>query len=282
VAGCLLWSHGLREHAEAIVGALAQYGKPIAVTDEHTGVRVSPQAARGVRVAVFPVASDEHAGEDIGRFLTGNGHRRVAFFTRNRFDTWAMGRFRGVRSWFESAGLRDAVMLFDAAVPSEWGEFRARVGASCEYQELMRGVANVGCVYGGRGTAEVQEAGLQILNYIWDDYAAAYLVPCFRSAARDRDLTAWVCSNDEVGRAAMTFLRRERLTPGVDRTVVGFDDEIVSSGMGLTSYNFGVAAQAVACVRAVLLPTGVRPGTGVVVREIPGFIVARSSSGRAR
>jgi len=282
VAGYLVWSHGLRGHMEAIVGALAQYGKPIAVTDEHTGVRISPHAARGAPVAVFLVASDEHAGEDVGRFLTGVGHRRVAFFVRNRYDTWATGRLRGLCAWFATAGLPGAPECFDAAIPEEWGEFRARAVASREYEQVMRRVADAGRAHGGQGTADVQEVGLQLQNYIWDDYAAAYLAPCFRRAARDRDLSAWVCANDEVGRAAMAFLRREGLTPGLDRTIMGFDDEIVSSGMGLTSYNFGVTAQAVACVHAVLQPTSARPGGGVVVHEIPGFIVARSSSGRPR
>ncbi len=283
VAGYLVWSHGLRDEADAVVASLAPYGKPVTVTDEHTGVQISPRVARRTRVTLLPVASDEQAGSDVARFLVEAGHRHIAFFTRNRFDRWAERRMRGLRSCLAAMGRAPgAVRHYDAGIPSEWGEFRSRTAAGPQYREQLARLRVAGRSLGGRGKTSVQEVGGQMLNYLWDEYASSHLVPVFGRAVDDGEATAWVCANDEIGRAAIAYLRQCGVTPGVGLSVVGFDDEIVSSGMGLTSYNFGTAAQAVACIRAIVHPSAARPRSGLIVREIPGFVVRRSSTGVPR
>jgi DNA-binding LacI/PurR family transcriptional regulator/DNA-binding transcriptional regulator YhcF (GntR family) len=274
--GFLVWAHGLASAMHELVPALCTRGKPVAVTDEHTGVSLPHLPRSRSPVVLFPVAGNERAGADVARYLLGREHRNVAYFSRSAMDPWSEQRLVGLRRAFRGAGLPEAVTVFDADTPIEWGTFRNRWGADARTRTLLSRTRNLARTAGGKGNLSAARVSAQVLNYLWDEYLAVHLMPQFVEALATPRLTAWVCANDEVGRSAIAFLRSRSLEPGRSRAVIGFDDEITASGAGLSSYNFGVAAQALACLRFILNPTGM-PGLHATA-EIPGFVVTRTST----
>jgi DNA-binding LacI/PurR family transcriptional regulator len=191
-------------------------------------------------------------------------------------DPWSEQRLVGLRRAFRGAGQPEAVTVFGADTPTEWGTFRTRWGADTRTHALLNRTRSLARTAGGKGNLPAARVNAQVLNYLWDEYLAVHLMPRFEEALALPQLTAWVCANDEVGRSAITFLRSRSLEPGRNRAVIGFDDEITASGAGLSSYNFGVAAQALACLRFIVNPTSMPDLRSTV--EIPGFVVTRTST----
>jgi DNA-binding LacI/PurR family transcriptional regulator len=118
------------------------------------------------------------------------------------------------------------------------------------------------------------------MHYITSQFLKSHMESHFREALEDRSLTAWVGANDMVGLVALGYLRGSRIAVPSRISVVSFDDMIEAFGVGLSSYNFNVAAIVRCMFEHILSPP--RPRDPVIADyEIPGMVMARRSSGPA-
>ena len=82
--------------------------------------------------------------------------------------------------------------------------------------------------------------GVQNLNEVFDIHGISELFePLFKKAVAQKDLTAWVCCNDQVAILAKAFLEREKPLYLDKITIVGFDNSQQSLLQGITSYDLG-------------------------------------------
>jgi DNA-binding LacI/PurR family transcriptional regulator len=97
-----------------------------------------------------------------------------------------------------------------------------------------------------------------------------------RTLASRRDLTAWVCYNDEIALPALSWVRERNIAVPGTLTVTGFDDIPQASLASLTTYSFGLRRVARGLVRGIL--DGRSMSRSADLTSI-GHVVERSTSG---
>jgi DNA-binding LacI/PurR family transcriptional regulator len=108
-----------------------------------------------------------------------------------------------------------------------------------------------------------------------------HVEPLFARALRDRDITAWVISNDLTALSALGFLRSRRRRVPQEISVLGFDDIYEAFSAKMTSYSFNLPALMHAMLSYVLRPSSFRgKATHDSPFEVEGFVSQRGSSGR--
>jgi DNA-binding LacI/PurR family transcriptional regulator len=111
---------------------------------------------------------------------------------------------------------------------------------------------------------------------------AAVLYCQFDKALENREITAWIAANDSVAVCALDYLRaRDACIPG-DLSIISFDDTIWAFTRQFTSYNFNVDAVVAAMIRHIEDGAGRRGKAERRFVEIDGYIVERSTVGKAR
>ncbi|MBD3321293.1 MAG: hypothetical protein GF350_09385 [Chitinivibrionales bacterium] len=74
----------------------------------------------------------------------------------------------------------------------------------------------------------------------------------FDRAIEQKEITAWVCSNDTVAFMALDYLQRKDISVPEQVSVMGFDDSEQAHIRRLTSYNFNVDTLVYRIVNSVL------------------------------
>jgi DNA-binding LacI/PurR family transcriptional regulator len=115
---------------------------------------------------------------------------------------------------------------------------------------------------------------------IYTDEAVERLRHLFNQALAQKDITAWAVANDGNAIVALTFLKEIGVAVPQDISVVGFDDTTQAFEFGLTSYNFSLAAVAHRMLTFVLNPRGEPRAGNCGPIEVPGLIIARTSTER--
>ncbi|MBD3240531.1 MAG: hypothetical protein GF331_08090 [Chitinivibrionales bacterium] len=104
----------------------------------------------------------------------------------------------------------------------------------------------------------------------------------FERALRDTAITAWVAINDPCGYAALDFLHGKKVAVPDRIALIAFDDSVEAFVLGLSSYNFNVAAVVRAMIGHLLSPPGGPSARAPRLVEVAGRVVARESTGKRR
>jgi len=258
----------------AALAWLAAVKKPVSIhdwIDAAEPLRTVARSAQCVRTVSSTVP-----GFQTGRFLTGLGHRHLAFFAPLE-EPHAMRRFEGIAEACRLAGPGSTVTPFFHRPRSRSFDLAAMARQRYKaFQPIERnhpGIPNdysVGILDLGRTS--------------WDIYGNAtrfcVLKPLFEQALADPRITAWIGSEDSVALMAWSFLRsRGKKIPG-EISVMGFDNTVSALDRELTSYDYDFPAQASVSLH-YLLRSDLSQRIGKLARpEIEGFVIERRSTGR--
>lgn len=262
-----------------VVDMLAAAGKPVGLFQEYEPetMNTTPGMRRNVRT--ISIATDREGGRRIAQHLIALGHRRIAYFMYGNADVWAVRRYHGVLDAAESAGTQVRIRCFELN-PGQ-GIFQTQ--STLLSQEM---IAQVRVAIGGIGKRiNPHSPGLdstishELERYVITEHVQAVAEPGFHTALKDTAITAWITMSDELGFAALNFLTRNGKKPGTDISVAGFDDVLRSFGTGFTSYNFNITAAVQEVLRFILVKSW-RTGQTRRYVSVPGFVVARASTGR--
>jgi DNA-binding transcriptional regulator YhcF (GntR family) len=258
---------------------LSGLGERVAVLDEDGYLVLPGRLASNDLIGHFCMAVSSGCGYDVGKYLLGLGHRRVAYFT-------PLGgveedqRLRGLSDAFTSAGFPEAISRFVVkethTQPRESSPEIARMVDALLARALPRRGRHRALYARTAGSLE-----LLISVTMSTEATSDRIVPLLDDALGVSDITAWVGYNDHVALRALDYLRyRKRAVPR-DIAVIGFDDSPEALSQKLTSYNFNSAAVMHAMLAHILDPRPPHARTrGGGPREIPGFITERATTMR--
>ncbi|MBD3243216.1 MAG: GntR family transcriptional regulator [Chitinivibrionales bacterium] len=284
VLGTLVWQAGIDSRPWTdLMRLFVPLSKPIAMFDESGESSLPRVAGAGRRIRHYALGYSAQAGLQMGRYLIGLGHRRVAFLSALHRTAWSGNRLAGLKQAYAEIGEPRAVREFvrdEFALPSELAKLLRphahRIGAllssPLNIPEDQRAVHDKLVV--GLGRRLEQEVT-----------ARAYMTALrslMETAIEDEPITAWVAADDDNALPCLEYLRECGIDVPGRISVVGFDDSLESSLHKLTSYNYNGAAYMRAMLAHVLspgCPESGGGGTGTV--EIDGTIVARRTSGPA-
>jgi DNA-binding LacI/PurR family transcriptional regulator len=296
---------------------LSTAGKPLAVLDE-LGLFSMPPSVASSRIArVFRIA-DYPAGQCVARALLALGHKRIAFITHYQDQLWVIRRFEGLRAEYAKAGLLDGVFQYSTRIDLVFLMQKILPTLSARSRslpaELSRAIKKSGFPLDETpdlaGYFTAHKALIQSLHASAVAIAAApapridpwirkvvlsrgeeamltsilrflmgYL---FEKASAEASVTAWVGTNDEAATSILGQLRRERSSVPRNISVIGFDNSPLAFEMGLASYDFNlpnIVRQMLTFIAHPLVTTGFAKQMYI---EIPGFIIPRSSTAKAR
>lgn len=271
--GFLVWAQGLEGlNLPAFVVDLHRYHRPVSVLDESGWLDWMPLLNGYPMTRVFRLGLDARCGLEMGRHLRSLGHRRVAYMSTDPLSP----RLDGVRQAFTEAGLDDAVRLFaparvrqQAPVASD-GDVGALVEALCRSSIMRDSPA------GPALTRVLRAQSRELVSAARHETRYATLIPLIHRALSDREITAWVATNDSEALLCMRHIDMHTDNARPSIALVGFDDTFEASMNGLTSYNFAVGSYARGMLDHILRPDSRPVATAPVT--YPGFVTPRAST----
>ena len=277
VLGYVVWPLGFPPgHLNSLSHILSDTAKPVCVFDI-LGTTLPRAMYERPLFRVWQVGATELSGRIVGEYLRERGHRHAMFFLHETADALFLRRAQGIGEALSSAQNPQPVQLrgpeHSLALDTELDAFDVTgefVGIGASIELLARAC----------GTTPASPYGMILRNSaqyaLWLQTMKPRMRPLFDRAMRDGNADAWVACNDLMGNLILEYLTQ--YPPGSVPAVVSFDDSLYAVAMGLTSYNFNVAAVVAEMVDFALggLRNHFRSGRNPV--EVRGFITERASS----
>jgi hypothetical protein len=284
--GFLLWRAAMPpEHFCAIAALLRKQARPIAVLDEtgDAAELLKPHSWPSLRV--LSMAVSPLSGEEVGRYLLGLGHRRIAFVsTRHTGRGHSLWRLSGLRTVYTAAGLADGVQAFTAGEGDVLGDLvsYARLVQSAGDSIVASGSVFPAAMVESMGRA-VEGLRQHLRQAVQGQSGWRSLADLFARVLADREVTAWVGDADPTALECLDFLRSRGVKVPQQVSVIGFDDGMAALLRSLTSYNFNGAGAIRAMMAHVLASPRERRAQQRAgqVSELAGRIVERGTTARA-
>jgi DNA-binding LacI/PurR family transcriptional regulator/DNA-binding FadR family transcriptional regulator len=271
------WTDNGTQFAD-FVSTLSRLGRPVSILDAG-GLPAMPTPAMGHGlVRYFTIANSATAAYKVGRYLLGNGHRRVAYISPFNSPQWSRNRFEGLVAAFADAGLGDAVSSF---TKDQWGyvaeyvsqtrAIHAMVDDMLKSREIRHDPTHPLML---RTLAALQSR----ISAIEQETIVTESTALFEQALSRHNITAWVCANDDTAIEALAYLAKKGKRVPDEISVIGFDDGVSAFLRKLTSYNFNTPAVVRAMVSHILdrHAAARKKGPGEPI-EIEGFVTQRST-----
>jgi DNA-binding LacI/PurR family transcriptional regulator/DNA-binding transcriptional regulator YhcF (GntR family) len=252
IAGYVLVTNTPAQDYRDLCARLALSRKPVSVLDLD-GAWLPP-APGNQPYAVFPIGVSAAPGKKVAAYLLALDHRHIAFFSMFHKSRWSQSRYQGLHDTCAEAGYPDCLRLFSMS-PDDWLAGNEASDAEASSVHDMVGMRT---------------------------RMGSHLEPLFEQAIAVPSITAWVAANDYIAVCAKEFLHARGVAVPGRISLVSFDDSVSAMTHRITSYNFNLAGIVGAAFRHILQskPHSLAPQPRTV--EIPGTIVGRETTARAR
>lgn len=278
VLGYLVWTTALsRSSLSRAFARLAPLGRPVAVLSE--GHLLRPEDLPNALFRLYDMPLGRRAGAQVGRFLRGLGHRRVAYLARTPMHSFAEARLEGLREAFTGPRSSHTVDMCPLAAG------RTLSGQDIRTEDLAAAAARSDLPDRAREILQlllrnnVDAVPKLVLESNLDDAVHQALAAVLRTSSH----TAWVCENDRLALAALRFLDERQVRVPSRLSVIGFDNSAEAHLHGLSSYDFGNLVYVRAMLDWVLSSSRRLPGAQPPPPEIfEGAVVPRRTTAKAR
>jgi hypothetical protein len=278
VLGYILIERNIRNIPECLF-RLLQTGFPVSMWREQDAEPFEIKSTRhNKNCAIFDIGFVREPGEAVAHFLLKRGHRKIAYLSPFHGNSWSVRRLEGIVSVFESAGYgRNVVPFTLTKYRSQWNFvemvirkypkdfFVSRHGFTDVLDRRMRDRIDM-----------VSSAAREVLR---DNEIFIHMLPLFKQAVKEKEITAWVAGNDHTALLAHRFLRDTGVLMPDTISLVGFDDTIEAMESQITSYSFNVTSLVAAMIGHILRPNDPVYKKGTAGNIIDGTIVERASTG---
>jgi len=237
------------------------------------------------RIKFVSMSHSPTSGEQMGRYLLGLGHRRIAFICPTHHAVWSRNRHAGLARAFMDARNGSTVTAFVLNDAYNM-EHAHRV-----YREVQAGFARLSELCSGEPDGmlpmidrAIRSPRNQVGDAVIREAIKDSVHDLLEQAIERKDITAWVASSDDTALDCLDFLAGAgRKVPG-DISVAGFDDIPDATTYQLTSYNFNSAAAVQALLGHILAsPARQSPAERRNAPvEIEGYVIARGTTGKAK
>jgi DNA-binding LacI/PurR family transcriptional regulator len=191
-------------------------------------------------------------------------------------------RLKGIRDVYDLAGPNSGICeLTSAKTPVPVGDGSTSL-SSWLIEAIRRTMRDAGI------EAAIVSGKHDALVYHWKTIASEMVqhcalpplvLPLIERAVSDKEITAWVCANDDVARICLERLAQKGIAVPKGIAVVGFEDSPEALSLQLSSYNFNTAATVNAMLSHVLNPfLSSRARKSHAFVEIEGSLVCRQTA----
>jgi DNA-binding LacI/PurR family transcriptional regulator len=229
-------------------------------------------------VRVISMSNTARCGRIVGQYLLTRGHRSVAYVSPYHFTPWSQARLQGVEEVFREAGLESQVH----ALLTQTGHRLAK--AVVDANELNEALYHLIATSGERAEAMMPRISAQLArveeNLLSNnDRAGLWAQEWSEELAKlivKQKVSAVIGANDHVALLCYNVLLKMGYTIPRDIALIGFDNRVESSFLGLSSYSFNNSAVMQRCVEYIVAPF--RWPHRAQVEELDGFVHERRTT----
>jgi hypothetical protein len=266
-----------------LISWLSSFHKPVSIYDDSGGWEYPRALSRNKDMKVFTTSTTEDAGMHIARYLLGNGHYSIAYFSPFHKAAWSVRRLDGIKSTYRAAGYGGNVRCFTLDSFRRHNDFRSGVGRRVNiaaYDRFIKSwLDSLPQLYAGRLQPLLRTKAFIQTNY---GEAAIRTAQLFARALAKKEITAWICANDNVAIMARDYLLKKRIPVPEKISIIGFDDSDNAYSKRITSYNFNLGLAARYIVGYVLNRRIISKSLRHKKTVIKGMIVERETVGKKR
>ena len=277
VSAYILLDISLHREWHEVIRYLNSLKKPVAVFDLTGKRNVAALPGKYRNFFVFPATADSYAGRQVGRYLLGLGHRKIAFISLHPEREWARDRYRALKTTYREAGIPEGVVEFAKTSMSIQDELLSkRKEIAWKFLESFEETV---------GNTDIPASQLIDSNLLgalnkshMNSVAFKLLMPLFETALSDPAISAWVCANDVSAVFALEFLRHKNIRVPGRISVMGFDNSMESVNNNLTSFDFDIRGSVNAILYSVLYPYSSKRHFRFKAIEQRGMIIERGTT----
>jgi DNA-binding LacI/PurR family transcriptional regulator len=253
--------------------------RPLAILD-NGGDNIPGEAPeiKVPRVCVFNASAHGRTGAQAAAYLLSKGHRHAAYISPFHGDSWSQVRYAGAARVFEKAGAGSSITLHSLPYSMKDNHYWSDGMKHSNGQRLDRFFTRWRDRAPDSFHAEADTTSKNHFGYlVMAGEIAGAMRPLLDEAASSRRVTAWIMANDLAARIALRYCGSKGIEVPERIAIIGFDDEIESTELRITSYNFNFDAAASAMVNFIMHPESDYWQRRKVV-EIEGRIVERMTA----
>jgi len=253
---------------------LANQGKPLSIVDWLGGWAAPPALSSRPRTQWVRTFAARKPGFDVGRFLAGLGHRRIAYFSPFS-RAWSLTRFEGIEEALSLAGPAYSATAFIQNQSVSEPEINEKTRRRYHTTVSLLGSAS--------GISPDYAAGSsRIMAAVWiaqeGDLYFSILLPLFERALSQKEITAWVGCDDNVAMMAWSFLASRKKLDYRKIALAGFGNTFETVKADMTSYDFNFERAAGSILTFLLRPSFAGHFRKLAHPEIDGFVIERGST----
>lgn len=271
---------------ELVLKKISLLKKPISVLDVVGGWKFPEYVMKGHNFQFFTVTTSSRPATQMAQYLLSLGHSQIAYFSPFHNAFWSQVRLEGLKEIYTTAGFPRAVSAF--VLPQyryQWDYLQDR--KEPEDTNMLIEEFNKWKKYANNELfRRFGSISYSISKYLTEWNCASgeiyyQMLPFFRKALLNKEITGWVMSNDFTATLAIDFLKQENVRIPKDISVVAFDNTLDAMENRLTSYNFDNIGIIKWMLRFVVRPSSFVKNLRKKVFEPEGSIIERQSSGKA-
>ncbi|MCX7726163.1 MAG: substrate-binding domain-containing protein [Chitinispirillaceae bacterium] len=271
---------------EEVLERLSLLKRNVAVLDVVGGWKIPRIALNNRLIRFFTTTTSELPARRVAQYLLSKGHRKVAFFSPFHKAYWSQKRCDIIKEMFSRAGFPDGVITFlQNGYAYQWDYLKNQ-----DYEEDIRALINQYSNWKKEAHGEFFKRfgnlGYSIVRYMTEWNCASgeiyeKMKPSFEKALKDKNITAWITTNDFTATIAMDFLKEKGIKIPDELSVISFDNTLDAMEYQLTSYDFNNSGIITMMLRFIIAPHTISPPRNGNYIEIDGTLVIRKSTSSA-
>lgn len=276
VIGIILSSYHMKDSAECLRKLLV-FNIPISAwVEDHRILRmVDYHGPAKKKLSFFDSSYSILPGYEVGRYLIGKGHKRIAYISPFHKSPWSQNRL---------AGLKKAAMVYQDIriipyVSTEYLNdyfFMIKItGESSFGKKLVSGVAERLHPFLRNRIASIQYEHDILLR---DNMIFTVCEEFINEASKDSSITAWVCANDHIAVLITDYWNYCSVPLSQRPALIGFDNSFKSFERNISSYEFNTFGEVQNMLNHLLYPNSTCLLNGSPEVKLSGRIVERNSS----
>lgn len=237
IIGYILVSWHMKDYLQCL-NTICYLKKPVSVWLENFhGIPDKKDAPGKVPLLFFDQSYSRQSGNDMGRFLLGAGHRKIAYISPFHGSSWSQKRLSGLKEVFYDTGIKEGVVEFtDSKFTSDWS-FMDVVLQNNEIETFLN-TSQFKNRLGNLRPERINQTLFEINGLIRDNHIYKESIELFKGALSDQSVSAWVAANDLCAFLCLNFLKQSSVIVPDKISIAGFDNTFQSLKLGITSYDF--------------------------------------------
>jgi DNA-binding transcriptional regulator YhcF (GntR family) len=276
IIGIILSSYHMKDSAECLrkllifdipISAWVEDHKILKMVDYHGSVKK--------KLSFFDSSYSILPGYEVGRYLIGKGHKRIAYISPFHKSPWSQNRLAGLKKAAMAYPDIRIIPYVSADYLNDYFFLEKIIGESSFGKELISEVAEKLHPFLRSRISSIQYEHDILLR---DNLIFTVCEEFIKDAFKDSSITAWVCANDQIAVLITDYWNYCSVPLSQRPALIGFDNSFKSFERNISSYEFNTSGEVQNMLNHLLYPNSTRLLNGSPEVRLSGRIVERNSS----